>query len=345
MRRRDFLGAAPFLKALPGWRFEFPRDHFAHPAFRTEWWYYTGNVFAGQQPFGFELTFFRQALAEAAASKSVWSVRDAWMAHLALTDVQGKRFYHAERLNRTGPGLAGVDAERQRIWNGNWSCTLLPQWHELRAVDPRFGLELKLTPRKAPVIHGRDGVSQKGPRPGQASHYLSFTRLATAGRISLGGKSYEVAGSAWMDHEIFSSELDAALQGWDWFSVQLDNGCELMLYRLRLKGGATSEYSAGTFVDEQGRTTHLDSKQFRLQPGRRWKDYPVEWELEAPSLGIRLQAAPRLDDQELLSATKLTPSYWEGAMTFRGTHSGFGYLEMTGYDTAVRLLRSEAVRK
>ncbi len=345
MRRRDFLAGAPFLKALPGWQYEFPRDHFSHSDFRTEWWYYTGNLFAGERPFGFELTFFRQALQEEARSKSVWAVRDAWMAHLALTDVSGQRFYHAERLNRSGPGIAGADAQQQRIWNGNWSCRLLPERHELRAVDPRFRLALNLVPRKNPVIHGTNGVSQKGPLPGQASHYISFSRLAATGEIVVGDTRFPVQGLAWMDHEIFSSELDPTLAGWDWFSIQLDNGTELMLYRLRQKDGQSSKFSAGTFVGADGKNIHLGRDEFRLQPGRRWKDYPVTWDLEVASLGIRLQAAPKLDEQELLSPSKLTPSYWEGAMTFTGSHRGHGYLEMTGYDTALRFLRSEAVRK
>jgi predicted secreted hydrolase len=344
--RRHFLAAAPFLKALPGWRYEFPRDHFSHPDFRTEWWYYTGNLQSAGRPFGFELTFFRQAIQEEAAGKSLWSPRDVWMAHLALTDVQGKQFLHAERLNRSGPGLAGVSDERQRIWNGNWSCELKPDKHRLQATDPRFAFTLDLSPAKAPVTHGQNGVSQKGPQPGQASHYISFTRLQASGAITLGGQRLPVQGSAWMDHEIFSSELDPTLAGWDWFSIQFDNNTELMLYRLRLKDGRSSEYSAGTFVDAQGRATHLNHNEFQLTPGRRWKSYPVEWRLAVPRLNIDIAATPRLDDQELLSPSRLTPSYWEGAMQFQGTHNAVGYLEMTGYDEAIRFQpNTGAVRK
>jgi predicted secreted hydrolase len=342
MRRRDFLAATPFLKALPGWKYEFPRDHFAHPEFRTEWWYYTGNLQASERPFGFELTFFRQAVTEEARSKSVWATRDVWMAHLALTDVAGRQFLHAERLNRSGPGLAGVDAGTEQIWNGNWSCRLAPDLHELRAIDPRFQFALQLRPAKAPVIHGEKGLSVKGPQPGQASHYISFSRLAAEGEIRVGRERYQAAGTAWMDHEIFSSELDPALAGWDWFSIQLENNTELMLYRLRQKDGSTSPFSAGTFIDAKGSAKHLKREEFRLTPGRRWKNYPVEWKLEAPGLGIQIEARPRLDAQELLSASRLTPSYWEGAMTFSGSHRGVGYLEMTGYDEAIRFMPNAA---
>lgn len=341
MRRREFIAAAPFLKALPGWKYEFPRDHFNHPNFRTEWWYYTGNLQSNNRPFGFELTFFRQAIQEEAASKSLWSPRDIWMAHLALTDIETKQFLHAERLNRSGPGLAGVDQTRQRIWNGNWSCQLTPDKHHLQATDPRFSFKLDLKPTKAPVTHGQNGASQKGSQPGQASHYISFTRLLANGEITVNNQRYPVQGSAWMDHEIFSSELDPNLAGWDWFSIQFDNNsafknCELMLYRLRLKDGSSSEYSAGTFVDANGKATHLKHDAFRLSPGRRWKNYPVEWQLEVPSLNINIAATPRLDNQELLSPSKLTPSYWEGAMRFLGSNNAVGYLEMTGYNEAIR---------
>jgi predicted secreted hydrolase len=238
-----------------------------------------------------------------------------------------------------------VDPARELIWNGNWSVRLTPQVHELRAVDPRFRLRLDLRPLKAPIIHGEKGVSQKGPQPGQASHYISFPRLGVQGDIELGPRKFAVDGTACMDHEIFSSELEPALAGWDWFSIQLENNTELMLYRLRMKDGSSSPYSAGSFVDAAGGVTHLTRADFTLRAGRKWKDYPVEWDIEVPARGIRLRAQPRLDQQELLSATQLTPSYWEGAMRFTGSHNGVGYLEMTGYDQALRFTRSEAVRK
>jgi predicted secreted hydrolase len=346
MTRRDFLAAATFLKALPGYKYEFPRDHFSHPEFQTEWWYYTGNLTSSTgRPFGYELTFFRAALQPEMERKSVWTTRDAYMAHLALTDIEGKQFLHDERLNRPGPGLAGVDPAKQLIWNGNWSCHLTPTAHHLKAYDEKFELDLTLTPAKPHVIHGTNGVSQKGPKPGQASHYISFPRLATRGQIKLNGQTHAVTGNTWMDHEYFSSELDQNLAGWDWFSIQLDNQTELMLYRLRQKDGRPSPHSAGTFIDEKGNATHLTAGDIQLTPGRRYKNYPIEWKLQIPRLNIELSATPRLDDQELTSKSKLTPSYWEGSMRFTGTHQGLGYLEMTGYDDKVQFTRRETVRK
>lgn len=346
MTRREWLAAATFMKAVPGWRYEFPRDHFSHPDFRTEWWYYTGNLReAGGRPFGFELTFFRAALAETVERRNVWSTRDAYMAHLALTDVEGKAFHHAERLNRPGPGLAGVDAASGRIWNGNWQSVVRPEAHRLTATAERFSFTLDLAVAKPPVVHGKNGVSQKGPLTGQASHYISFPRLASRGEIVLDGKRFAVQGTAWMDHEYFSSELDAKLAGWDWFSIQLENNTELMLYRLRQKDGTASPWSAGSFIDASGKVEHLEVGDLVLEPGRKWKNYPVEWRIGVPRLGVELRATPRLEGQELLSKARLTPSYWEGAMVFTGSHRGVGYLEMTGYDDRVLFTRREAARK
>lgn len=346
MTRRQFLSAATFVKALPGYKYEFPRDHFSHPDFQTEWWYYTGNLTSDKgRPFGYELTFFRAALQPSVQPKSIWTTRDAYMAHLALTDIEGKQFHHAERLNRPGPGLAGVDASKQLIWNGNWQCRLTPQAHYLRAIDADFQFDLTLATSKPPVIHGANGISQKGPQAGQASHYISFSRLATRGLLVLNNQSFQVQGTTWMDHEYFSSELDSNLAGWDWFSIQLEDQTELMLYRLRQKDGQSSPHSAGTHIDEHGDATHLTAQDIELKPGRRWKNYPIEWEIKIPKLGLALQARPRLDNQELTSKSKLTPSYWEGAMTFEGTHRGVGYLEMTGYDDKVQFTRRDTPRK
>jgi len=346
MTRRNFLSAATFLKALPGYKYEFPRDHFSHPDFQTEWWYYTGNLTSDKgRPFGYELTFFRAALEASIEQKSIWTTRDAYMAHLALTDIEGKQFHHAERLNRPGPGLAGVDLSKQLIWNGNWQCRLTPQAHYLKAIAENFQLNLTLTPTKSHIIHGEKGLSQKGPKPGQASHYISFPRLATKGQITLNNQTHNIAGNTWMDHEYFTSELDQNLAGWDWFSIQLDNNTELMLYRLRQKDGKASPHSAGTFIDNNGQTTHLNASELQLTPGRRWKNYPVEWQIRIPKLKLELKAVPALDNQELTSKSKLTPSYWEGSMRFEGTHNGKGYLEMTGYDSEVRFTRQPGIAK
>jgi predicted secreted hydrolase len=332
---------AEYRKALPGYRFEFPRDHFNHPGFRTEWWYYTGNLRdATGRRFGFELTFFRHNV-QSGERKNVWQLDDVWFAHFAVSDIDGKRFVHTERFNRTGAGLAG--AEPGRIWNGNWQV----DWHgdelKLRAVAEGFAVDLAMTSLKPPVTHGTNGVSQKSAGAGRASHYVSLTRIRTSGSLSIGGERFQVSGTSWMDHEFFTHSLEANQSGWDWFSLQLDDGSELMLYRLRRKDGSVEPYSSATYVGADGRSRHLRLQEFQLLPGRTWTSpqsqatYPVEWTVRVPSLGVDLRVTTRLDSQELAGKRKASPVYWEGAVDVRGSHTGSGYLEMTGYAGAIRM--------
>src|ERR1019366_8929218 len=189
-----------YREALPGYRYQFPRDHFEHQDFRTEWWYYTGNVTtAGGERFGFELVFFREGERHASDTRSAWAVQDLYLAHAADTDAHGKRFWYEERLNRQGPGVAGASFERRRIWNGNWSSEWTGENQTLDAVTEHFRFHLQLTPEKPFVIQGENGVSQKAEGKGRASHYVSFPRLQVSGTIN----SSRVSGTAWMDHEWF----------------------------------------------------------------------------------------------------------------------------------------------
>src|SRR5215472_7696239 len=188
--------AADYKQALPGYRYEFPRDNFNHPDYRTEWWYYTGNLKTNDgRRFGFELTFFRQAVARD-ANDSPWHINDLYMAHLALSDVSGRRFYHDERINRAGPGIAGIDEHTGLIWNGNWQVQIAPPRQALRALSEQFTIQLDLAAAKPPVIHGRNGISRKAAGVGHASHYISFTRLLASGTIVLDNKSIAVGGAA-----------------------------------------------------------------------------------------------------------------------------------------------------
>jgi predicted secreted hydrolase len=341
-----------FRLALPGYHYEFPRDHFSHPDFQTEWWYYTGNVRAADgHRFGFELTFFRQALDRNPLKTSVWDVRDLYLAHLALSDLDARGFYHAERLNRSGPGIAGVLQNDGRIWNGNWRIDWKGNEQILQAIDNRFTLELDLRAQKPPIIHGENGVSQKADGPGRASHYISLTRMAAKGQITLGGETLEVSGLAWMDHEFFTHQLDADQAGWDWLSVQLEDDTELMLFRIRRKDGSIDPYSSGTFIDAQGRSMHLRDSDYVLRPlNDRWKskatnaEYPIGWRITIPRLRMDFEIQTSLPSQELTGGSSLAPNYWEGAVQINGRKgeaplAGVGYLEMTGYDRPVEMGR------
>jgi len=350
--------AAGYRQALPGYHYQFPRDHFDHADFRTEWWYYTGNVRAADgRHYGFELVFFREGRharpdSGAADNPSAWRIDDLYLAHLALTDIDGHRFRYSERLNRAGPGIAGVSFEDGRIWNGNW----LAQWDKaqwdkaqrdeaqwvktsgvqtISAVAEGIRFTLHLAPRTAPVIHGENGVSQKAEGAGHASYYVSFPLLAVDGTLN----GAAVTGTAWMDHEWFSNLLEDSTQGWDWLSAQLDNHTELMLFQLRGKDA----YSAGTYIDAAGRAVHLKRSDFAVQPIEYWTSpktgarYPVRWRVAVPSLKILVECAAAIPDQELVSKDKHIPTYWEGAVRYSGSVSGVGYLELTGYADRVRL--------
>lgn len=336
--------------ALPGYRYDFPRDYFNHPEYRTEWWYYTGNLRAANgHRYGFELTFFRQAvpLAVPAAvpENATWRPDQLYLAHLAMSDIDGQTFYYTERLNRAGPGLAGISLQQQRYWNGNWQVrwsSLETGDQQLQAVCDRFTLTLNLKPEKPIVIHGQNGVSRRGPASGQASHYISFTRIAAQGRLDRSGESIALAGFAWMDHEFFTERDNNDAMLWDWFAIQLDDNEELMLYRLRDRSGRETPYSSATYVDAAGKARFLNSTQFSVTPGERWQSphsgarYPTRWSVTIPELGLHLSEQTPLKDQELFTKDGVSPTYWEGAVSYQGqihkkNVTGVGYLEMTGY--------------
>jgi predicted secreted hydrolase len=334
--------------AQPGYAFAFPQDYFNHEDYQTEWWYYTGNVKAADgHRFGFELTFFRQGVSRADSSQP-WFVHDLWMAHIALSDVTGQHFYSEQRLNRSGPGVAGVDARTGLVWNGNWQAHIAEHEEVLRGVADKFGIALNLKPVKPPVIQGLNGASQKAEGAGHASHYFSVTRLLTAGSIDLDGKTYQVEGTSWIDHEFFTGSMAGNETGWDWLSIQLGDGAELMLYRLRHKDGSIDPYSSGSYVDASGKSQFLSAKDFVMAPGADAADspadfwtspatkatYPVRWHVSIPRLKMEMEVTTPLKSQELTG--KFGTTYWEGAIDVHGARDqsplrGVGYLEMVGY--------------
>ena len=336
-------------RVVPGYSFQFPRDHFGHPEFESEWWYYTGNLFnASGRHFGFELTFFRRGRSVDAKPPSAWDLDQVYLAHFTVTDTDTGRFVVTERLNRAGPGIAGADARMRRVWNGNWSV----EWRTgdethptqvLAAMSRDAALRLVLEPRKPVVVHGRDGVSSKvAGDPRAVSHYLSFTRMAASGTVVLADEEFAVTGQAWMDHEFFSDYLAEHKVGWDWMSVQLDEGADLMLFGIRDSQGGYGPDTFGTYVDVDGGAHPIDPGGVVFRPGRRWRseetgaEYPVEWQVTVPGLDLRLDVRPRLDAQEVFTEGGILPAYWEGAVRFAGERGGrpvkgIGYLEMTGY--------------
>ncbi|MEJ2513728.1 MAG: lipocalin-like domain-containing protein [Gammaproteobacteria bacterium] len=334
--------SAGYARASPAPDFTFPADHGPHPDYRSEWWYFTGNLVAGDgREFGFQLTFFRFALAaDERTGASAWGTRQVWMGHFALTDVAGKRFHRAEVFQRGALGLAGARAAPFRAWIGDWEARqegdeFFPL--ALSADGAGFGIDLQVSPLKPMVFQGDGGYSAKGPEPGNASLYYAFTRLAAEGVVRLGDKTVDVEGEAWLDREWSTSALGPGIEGWDWLSLQMDDGRDLMIYQLRHEDGSPSEFSAGSLIDAEGRVTRLASRDFSMRPGRRWRSpetgaaYPVEWTVEVPGEGLALEILPVMDGQEM----DLSVLYWEGAVRSRvpgrDSLTGRGYLEMTGY--------------
>jgi predicted secreted hydrolase len=348
----EALGGGPadgFARALVPRALAFPADHGPHPAFRTEWWYWTGNLRApagdgGVRRFGFQLTFFRTALAPSVAPRrSAWGARDVYTAHLALTDVAAGRFHARDRWARAALDLAGATGDPVRVWLGDWTAEGVPPDGlplRLRAGDDDVRIALALATAKPPVLHGERGLSRKSAEPGNASYYYSLTRMPAVGEVRVGGRAFPVEGLAWMDREWSTSALGPDLVGWDWFALQLDDGRELMLYRLRRRDGGIDPASQGTLVAADGAARSLDRDAVEVVALDHWTSprggtrYPARWRLRIAALALELTVTPLLADQELDLALR----YWEGAVRVEGTADGrplggAGYVELVGYAT------------
>ncbi|MFY9823424.1 MAG: lipocalin-like domain-containing protein [Thermoanaerobaculia bacterium] len=332
---------AGYARAIAPREFHFPADHGPHPDFRTEWWYYTGNLeTAAGRRFGFQLTFFRSALApEMPARESAWATRQAWLAHFTVSDLGRGRFHSFERWSRGAIGLAGARAEPFRVWVKDWAAeeTGGRDMH-LTASEGDLGIDLVLQPGKPPVLQGDHGLSRKSAETGNASYYYSLTRMPAAGTVRVGGERFAVSGLAWMDREWSTSSLGRDQVGWDWFALQLSDGSDLMLYRLRHKDGSADPASSGTVVSPDGEARHLALPDFQIVGSGEWSSprsgarYPAFWHVQIPAEEMDLEIRPALADQEL----DVSFRYWEGAVDVAGTRRGRplrgrGYVELTGY--------------
>jgi len=331
-------------RVAPGLDTAFPAAHRCHPDYRVEWWYYTGNLAATDgRRIGFQLTFFRLGVDFEPLNPSRWAVRDLHVAHLAVTDVDREMFRYAERVNRAGIGVAGAATDRYDVWNAGWRATVDSAGrHRLVALGDDLGIDLTLVESRAPVWHGQQGYSQKGSEPGNATQYYSVTRMRTVGRVMVEGEWTEVDGVSWMDHEYGTSFLEPGQIGWDWFSVQLVNGDDLMVFQLRRTDGRPDPGSAGTVVRRDGSVTRLDAGAFRMEPLVWWTSpasgarYPVRWRVSVPEYGLLLDVRAAVESQELDTSATTGVTYWEGVIRVDGRADGIdvegaGYLEMTGY--------------
>jgi predicted secreted hydrolase len=341
-------GEEAFKTPRPGRLWQFPRDHGAHPNYKTEWWYYSGHLRdAAGETFGYQLTFFRVALRHPnPQARSAWSLHSVYFAHLAVSDGAGRTFQFREKAGRGALGLSGAEAGRLKVWIDDWQAELVDGIHHLRAKDEGLALDLDLTPQKPPALHGEGGFSRKAAAQEAASYYYSLPRLETRGTLTLGDRVLAVTGLSWMDHEFFSRALAPGLVGWDWFALQLSDGWDLMLYRLRHRDGTVDPASSGTLIDPQGHPRHLKRGEFQVQATGAWKSphsgatYPAGWQVAFPGAGYQFSLTPTLADQEIRAgAPKVT--YWEGEVRVQGRRDGApltgrGFVELTGYAGAGR---------
>jgi predicted secreted hydrolase len=337
------LQSSGYLRAEGPQPFQFPADHGPHPGYQTEWWYYTGNLISDEgQHFGYQLTFFRRALAPLSLRterESAWATGEVYMAHFALTDVAGGGYQAFERFARGAAGLAGAQAVPYHVWLEDWQVEEVePGVTRMRTAQEGLALDLVLVDRKGPALQGDRGYSPKGPQPGNASYYYSLTRLETSGTVQIGETGYEVSGLSWMDHEWSTRALTADQVGWDWFSIQMDDGSELMVFQLRKEDGSIDPFSSGTFVAPDGGTRNLGRDEFEIRVEDTWQSshtgatYPARWTVTVPTVALTLEIEPHLADQELT----VSYAYWEGAVRVEGKRfdqavRGNGYVEMTGY--------------
>jgi predicted secreted hydrolase len=329
----------------------FPKDHGPHPGYRTEWWYYTGNLeSASGDNFGFQMTFFRTQISPPGSRRkwpqppSAWRTQQVYLAHAAVSDISGKKHLQAELVSREALKMAGTlqTPDTTIIFLKDWSARIGPGRHLLEVNTDEFSYDLTLTPLKPPVLHGRAGYSLKGSTPQRASCYYSFTRIGSKGKISLGGKEFTVKGFAWMDHEFSTALLEPGIRGWDWFSLQLSDQTEFMAFVLRNEKGGTSEASSGTFVGRDGQSRHLSKNEFAVTVLDSWKSphtkavYPSRWRLQVFPYSLDLTVVPNLPDQEMKTFDSTGAVYWEGSVSISGTRhkqavNGCGYVELTGY--------------
>ena len=331
-------------KALTARSLVFPRDHGAHPELRTEWWYVTGHASAGSRLFGFQVTFFRTRVDAAQTLTSAFAARQLVFAHAAITDVQGQRLWHDQRIARAGFGIAQAASDDTRLKLRDWSLVREADGH-YRASLPAdaFALNLRFAPTQPLLLQGRQGLSRKGPEPRQASHYYSQPQLQATGRLTIQGRAFDVSGRAWLDHEWSEELLHPEAVGWDWVGMNLENGSALTAFRLRRADGSAL-WDGGSWRAPAGQVQAFEVGQTRLTPMRQWTSavsgarYPVQWQLVCPAGRFTVRAV--IDNQELDSRPSTGAIYWEGLSELideSGQVLGRGYLEMTGYAQRLRL--------
>ncbi|MES2973562.1 MAG: carotenoid 1,2-hydratase [Pseudomonadota bacterium] len=337
------LACAGPASALPPAALSFPRDHGSHPDFRTEWWYITGHASSGTREFGFQVTFFRSRVDATQQMKSGFAAKQLLFAHAAVTDVQGKKLWHDQRIARDGFDVASADLKDTAIRLRDWSLVRKGDAYTATLPAGDFNIALQFTPTQAVLLQGDKGLSRKGPDAAQASYYYSQPQLAARGSLTVKGESFDVTGKAWLDHEWSRELMHPQAVGWDWIGMNLDDGSALTAFRLRDRAGATL-WDGGSYRHPKASTYVFSRGEVIFQPVRSWKSplsnasYPVEWGVRTPADIYTVKAL--IDNQELDSRGSTGAIYWEGLSDLidsNGKRVGRGYLEMTGYARPLRL--------
>jgi predicted secreted hydrolase len=329
-----------FKQALAPRDWSFPKDHGRHDGFKLEWWYFTGNLQDDSgRKFGYQLTFFRTAFSpQSPLRQSPWAMTDIYFAHAAISDIKTQTFCYKDRLERARPGLAYSSDQTMDVALLDWSAKLQNNAIQLKATESNFAIDLTCADGRGPIFQGPGGVNTKGHQPGQASYYYSITRLKTTGTLTLAGKPYRLTGLTWMDHEFSSDAMSKNQVGWDWMGLQLTDGSDLMLYRMRDAAG-NSDYLSGTRITPDAQPHYLSAADLTLSGDSPWHspasqaNYPQRWTVTLkgqPPLTITSE----MPAQELITTNSTKVTYFEGAaaVTNTGGHpAGEGYLEMTGY--------------
>jgi predicted secreted hydrolase len=334
---------APYPAVTPGAAFAFPRDHGAHPAFRTEWWYVTGTLQtkAGHR-IGFQVTFFRTRPTVDDANSSAFAPGQVLFAHAALSDPAVGHLLHGERAARAGFGLAQARVGDTDVRLRNWYIRRLPDGRfATKVATADFTLSLILAPRQPVMLQGENGFSRKGAAAGQASYYYSLPHLAASGNVTRDGRSEPVTGQAWLDREWSSNYLGGKAVGWDWTGLNLDDGGALMAFRIRGADGAAL-WAGGSYRRADGRLVRFAPGDVAFKTTRLWCSprtgavYPVSQTLSIrlPEGVRRWSLVPLFADQELDARRSGMPVYWEGAVDTQGGH---GYLELTGYADPLKM--------
>jgi predicted secreted hydrolase len=328
---------------------ELPRDLYAHRNAQTEWWYYTGHMQTARgRRFGFELVFFKRRtdLDRFGVVPLRLIANPLYLAHFAVTDESHRRFRYAHRKSANGAFdlPAATSARRYFLKLGDWTVRESEGAHLLRAtLADDLIFEATLRPTKPAALNGREGVGVSFKDAGEASRYFSYTRMSAVGDITWHGETEHFTGAAWMDREFGTWRTTENQKGWDWFSIQLSTGAEVMVYHLRDSRHRPSPFSSGTFVDGEGKATHLAREDFQLEATAHWQSprtgatYPSGWRLRVPRFSIDVTVTPVIPDQELDTRGTTMIIYWEGACAVQGRHGGAeatgrAYVELVGYD-------------